>query len=67
MGTEKSKYHIKYLGIGGDDEQQPFVGDHHHLAETITMIENSGGQQLTVSRQPANQLVYEAGGFLISR
>jgi len=66
MSDEKSEYRIKYLGIGGSDEQQRLISDHHHLAEAITLIENSGGQQLTASRMPVEEIVYECGGFVVS-
>ena len=58
-------YNITYLGIGGSDERQTHRGDHHSLAEIITIIEESGGQQITATREIDDQVVYDCGGFVV--
>lgn len=58
-------YDITYLGIGGVEDRQMHTGDHHSLAETITVIEESGGQQITATREIDGQVVYDCGGFVV--
>jgi len=62
---EQSTYDITYLGIGGSEERQTHTGDRHSLAETITMIEESGGQQITATHEIDDRVVYDCGGFTV--
>ena len=62
---EITEYDITFLGIGGVDERQTHTGDRHSLAETITVIEESGGQQVTAAREIDGCVVYECGGFVV--
>lgn len=56
---------IRYLGIGGVTEHQRHQGDRASLAETITVIEESGGQQITATRERDGRVIYECGGFVL--
>jgi len=56
-------YRITYLGIGGLQEEQHFTGDRPALLETLTMIEESGGQQLMATCD--DRVVYECGGLVV--
>ena len=57
-------YDIIYLGIGGVEECETHIGHRHSLAETITFIEERGGQQITATRRSDGRTVYECGGLL---
>jgi len=61
--NETQSYRITYLGIGGHEEEQALTGDQHALIETITMIEEHGGQQLTATCN--DRTVYACGGLLV--
>jgi len=62
---EQATYRIHYLGIGGVEEQQRFIGDLAGLAIQITMIEGGGGQQLVATHEHGERIVYECGGFVV--
>ncbi|HEB56643.1 MAG TPA: hypothetical protein ENI98_10135 [Gammaproteobacteria bacterium] len=58
-------YNITYLGIGGIDVQEHFNGERQALAEHITIIEENGGQQVTVTDKITARVVYDCGGFVV--